>query len=813
MTAALAGLRALDLSTTLAGAHVGQLLADFGAEVVGVEPPGGSPLRRQAAWPFWARGKQSLVLDLANERDRRVAEGLALEADVLVETWRPGVAEKLGLGFDALSAANPRLVHASITGFGRSGPLARLQGYEGVVMAKLGAFGAQAHLTARPGPSFIAAPFCSWSAAQQALHGILAALFERERSGRGQRVDATLVQGLLAHDTWNWLIRFVAHKYTGAYRTARPVSERGVPNVALMFRLLVGLTRDGRWLQFSQSADHLFEAFLRAAGLDWMLTDPHWSKAGGHEDEAVREAYWEKLLAAVREKTLAEWSQIFDGDTDVWAEPFRRGTELLDHPQLRHDGQVIEIADPERGAVVQPGPLVHMDATPANALRPAPALDADGPALRARAAHARPHAAAPPPAAAESTPLAGVTVLELGTWFAAPYGATLLADLGARVIKLEQLDGDPIRKVIPFPEVAGVKVLMGKESVALDVASDAGREIVHALARRAQLVLRSFRAGVAERLGLDAKSLLAVNPDLVYLDAPGYGVDGPCGHRPAFAPTIAAASGLSTRIAGPLVPESAELSLAEVKAGAMRLFGAGAFIAQSDGFAAHGVATALLLGLVARRRGAPGQRLLTTMLSTVAHALAEDVVRFAGRPATPTPDSELLGFGALYRLYAASEGFVFLAVTTEREWWRLVAEAPFAALAADPRFGDEAALRAHDAALAARLGEIFAKQTAADWERALTARDVACVVSAEGPVEASVTDPDGLARALGLVLEVEHPVLEKHPRLVPALRFSRSRGVAGSGPRIGQHTDLVLRELGYDEARIAALRAKGVVGG
>jgi crotonobetainyl-CoA:carnitine CoA-transferase CaiB-like acyl-CoA transferase len=812
MTAALAGLRALDLSTTLAGAHVGQLLADFGAEVVGVEPPGGSPLRREAAWPFWARGKQSLVLDLANAADRRVAEGLALEADVLVETWRPGVADKLGLGFEALSAANPRLVYASITGFGRNGPLARLQGYEGVVMAKLGAFGAQAHLTARPGPSFIAAPFCSWSAAQQALHGILASLFERERSGRGQRVDATLVQGLLAHDTWNWLIRFVAHKYTGAYRTARPVSERGVPNHPLMFRLLVGLTKDGCYLQFSQSSDHLFEAFLRAAGLDWMLSDPHWSKAGGHEDEAVREAYWEKLLGAVREKTLAEWTQIFDGNSDVWAERFRRGTELLDHPQLRHDGHVVELSDQGRGAVLQPGPLVHMDATPATGLRPAPALDADGEALRARAARARPQAAAPV-AGPEGAPLAGVTVLELGTWFAAPYGATLLADLGARVIKLEQLDGDPIRKVIPFPEVAGVKVLMGKESVALDVASDAGREIVHALARRAQLVLRSFRAGVAERLGLDAKSLLAVNPDLVYLDAPGYGVDGPCGHRPAFAPTIAAASGLSTRIAGPLVPEGAELSLAEVKAGAMRLFGAGAFIAQSDGFAAHGVATALLLGLVARQRGAPGQRLLTTMLSTVAHALAEDMVRFAGRPAAPTPDSELLGFGALYRLYAASEGFVFLAVTTEREWRRLVGEAPFAALADDPRFRDEAGRRAHDTELAARLGGIFAARTATDWERALTAVDVACVVSVEGPVEASVTDPDGLARALGLVLEVEHPVLEKHPRLVPALRFSRSRGAAGTGPRIGQHTDAVLRELGYDEARISALRSQGVIGG
>ncbi|HEU4430159.1 MAG TPA: CoA transferase, partial [Myxococcota bacterium] len=137
MPSALTGLRALDLSTTLAGAHVGQLLADYGAEVVQIEPPGGSPLRAEAAWPFWARGKKSIALDLKRPSDRDVVLGLARELDVLVETWRPGVAERLGLGFEELAAANPRLVYASITGFGRNNPFSRLQGYEGVVMAKL----------------------------------------------------------------------------------------------------------------------------------------------------------------------------------------------------------------------------------------------------------------------------------------------------------------------------------------------------------------------------------------------------------------------------------------------------------------------------------------------------------------------------------------------------------------------------------------------------------------------------------------------------------------------------------------------------
>jgi crotonobetainyl-CoA:carnitine CoA-transferase CaiB-like acyl-CoA transferase len=231
------------------------------------------------------------------------------------------------------------------------------------------------------------------------------------------------------------------------------------------------------------------------------------------------------------------------------------------------------------------------------------------------------------------------------------------------------------------------------------------------------------------------------------------------------------------------VPERADLSLAEVKAGSMRLFGGGAFIAQSDGFAAHAVGTALLLGLVARRRGAPGQRLLTTMLSSVAHALSEDMVRFAGRPPAPESDPELFGFHALYRLYAGSEGWVFLAAPQEREWRRLARAAPFAALARDPRFADAAARREHDAALAAALAAIFATRAADAWERELTERDVACVVAAPGPVEAAVTDPDGDRSRASDAREAPAPGA-RAPFLALALRRGRrSHGRPAHRPR------------------------------
>src|SRR5262249_40695244 len=126
---ALDGLKVVDLSPTRVGAQASQTLADFGADVVWVEPPGGSPLRAESAFPFVARGKRSEVADLRTAEGRERVRTLAAGADVLIETFRPGVAERLGLGYDDLGARNPGLVYASITGFGRDGPWANLKAY------------------------------------------------------------------------------------------------------------------------------------------------------------------------------------------------------------------------------------------------------------------------------------------------------------------------------------------------------------------------------------------------------------------------------------------------------------------------------------------------------------------------------------------------------------------------------------------------------------------------------------------------------------------------------------------------------------
>ena len=799
----LAGLTVVDLSTTLPGLFATQFLADGGADVIGVEPPGGSPARSLAAWPALARGRRSAVLDLHDDTDLTRLKDLLAGADVLVTTWAPGTAERYGLDAAALAQLNPRLVSAAITAFGPTGPWRDLKGYEGIVMAKVGAFYAKRMATSRPGPAFVSVPFASWGAAHTAVHGILSALLERESSGRGQQVEADLLRGMTSMDTWNWFTEIIGQRWPESFTPVHAFDEDGSPRGHLIYPLLVTPTSDGYWLQFAQTAPHLFRAMLTELDMLPMLADPKWQGFPQFDDVERRTELWEIMLRRASAKSLAEWEEVFTRNPDVSAEVFRSGHDALDHPQLVHDGRAVVGQDPEFGPVRQPSTLVHVDGRPLAAPRPAPPLG--GSALLTLP----PLAETPGGPAPTGLPLAGVTVLELGLMYAAPFGATLLTDLGARVIKVESLEGDGIRNIIPFPEAGGAKVMQGKESIAVDLGTEEGRAIVHELATKVDIVLQGFRAGAAERSGVDRATLVALNPDLVYVNAPGYGTDGPYGRRPAYAPSIGAASGLGLTDA----PDAADLTgtLEDIKKAAVRLNAASAVISmQADGIAALAVGSAMLLGLLAHRRGRPLGELTTTMLASATHAIVERTVDYPGKPRSATVDPGGHGYSALYRLYPTTDGWVFLAAPAEHEWDELAAALkPHVALD-DPRFATPALRADNDAALAEVLGGVFAGRGKHDWETELVGAGVGCVAVAEQLAETTLLSDE--AYAAGYTVDAVHPVFAEHRRLGPLTRFSRSATRAEGGCLLGDHTDAILAELGRDAAAVADLRERRIVG-
>jgi crotonobetainyl-CoA:carnitine CoA-transferase CaiB-like acyl-CoA transferase len=585
--------------------------------------------------------------------------------------------------------------------------------------------------------------------------------------------------------------------------------DQGRPQAYLIYALLVCPTKDGRWLQFAQVSPKLIGAWLTELDLLSELANPKWQGFPMLPTAELRTEWWDMMIERVGARTLAEWQQAMEENLDLSGELFRSPADSLEHPQTAHEGRATIVIDPELGPVRQPSTLIHADGKPLTELRPAPRLGEHNDAvwIEDLVESMRPADGA----TTDDPPLTGVTVLEFGSMFAGPYGATLLADLGARVIKVEPLEGDNIRNLVAFPEAGGAKVLQGKESVAIDFTKPEGLELVYELAKRSDIVLQCFRGKAAERSKIDEASLKAVNPDLAFVTTSGYGVDGPFAHRAAYAPSVGAASGLA--LIDSHDPGDAPADLDDLHRRAVKLHAGGAVPAvQSDGIAAHGVGSALLVVLYAKRHGRTMSNAVTTMLGTVQQAMIPYNASYAARPANKASDDQFFGMTALYRMYRAADGYVFLAAPLPHEWPALAkAMSPYVDLHADERFADAEFRAAHDDELIAALTAVFATKAKLEWEHELTAQDVGCVEVVEANSELVLqTDPYFEA---GYAVDAVSPIFEEHRRLAPLCRFSRSRTRAEAGCTIGQHTDAVLRELGLADDAIADLRAKEIVGG
>ena len=783
------GVTVVDFSQSLAGALTTMFLADTGAEVITVEPPGGDPLRGHPAYLQWRRGQKSVALDLTLEDDQATARRLAARADAVIEAFRPGVAERFGVGYETLAAENPRLVYAAIRGFGERGPYASLKGYEGIVAAKAGLL-----LGRRPwrreGPMFDAIPRMSLGAAHLAAQGVLAALWDRDRTGRGARLEATLLAAATAHSLNGWLVP-VGEEAAYAAKAEAPLQHPD-PHDASTLGYTIAECKDGRWIQSASTMVHIFRNFLNLIGLSEVYDDPAMADIPyTFPSPEAKAELGARIKERLRTRTSDEWTALFLEDGGCGGERFGTVREYMEHPQAKHNGIAIEVDDPRVGRMEQIAPLVTFRDTPSRVRAPAPFLDEHRGEALALAARPLPAAGNTVDGGAHAArpPLEGVTVLELASYYAAPFGATLLADLGARVIKIEPPGGDAMRRL---PE-SSTKTIQGKESVAVDLKTERGREIFHRLVERADALMHNFRPGADERLGLDYETVSAVNPRLVYLYAGSYGSSGPYHRQPAFHPTVSAVVGSGVRAAGRGNPPMDA--------------------SHGDPDGALGVATALLLGLHAARRNGKGQYIETRMITTGAYEVSDALLDYEGCPGEPSVDAEQQGFHALYRLYrTGGNGWVFLACPKGDEWRRLCAAIGRDDLARDPRFESPDARRKHDAALAAEIEAPFAKETADEWERRLTEADVACV-RADGARWSRFWLTEPWAAEQGLRTITSHPRrFEKpHYRHGPALRFEGVDLPAGPAAYIGEHTRPILAELGYDEADVSGLEADGVV--
>jgi crotonobetainyl-CoA:carnitine CoA-transferase CaiB-like acyl-CoA transferase len=812
------------------------VLADNGAEVIKVEPTTGDPARNLPAFQTWNRGKKGVALDLKTEAGRESARNLIADADVVVTSFRPGVADRLGIGYEDVRALNARAVYASITGYGEDGERSGLKGYEALATAKSGRMMMFERVADRDGPAFPVLPCASYTAAMLTAQGVLAALHQRERTGAGQKVSVSLLSSLMLYDLimWiGWQLRggdieaegqtapMMLQKLMGERQmlgSSKPTSydpaEMHRPKIRVPRpNYLTAVTKDGVWLQFANTIDRLCVAQMTALGLLDLYGEERFAKLPAVFTEDDAEDLWTAVIERVRSRTYAEWLPVFESQPDLAVERVGTPADSMSHRQIVHNDSVVEVPGLDGQPTLQPGPVARFSATPSVIGAGAPGLTDHlsvaqgwGPAPRSAEAS---RSVAQGPSLEPRAPLAGITIVDFSAWIAAPLATSVLANLGARVIKVEPVGGDMSRYstggLLSFP------MTQGKESISLDLKHPRGRAIVQKLIQRADVVVHNFRSPVPERLEIDYESCRRLNPSIIYLNAASYGDSGPDAGKPMFFATAAAMGGNQLRQVGEghPVPGAEDLPIDELKQEAWRLLKAAE--GNADPIAAVAAATAVLLALRHRDMTGEGQSVLTTMIGSDMYANSDEAIAYDGRPPSPSVDAELLGFGPAYRLYETAEGWVMLACGRRTEWDGFCEVIDRSNLAPQWEAAWGQRCRSSEgAALASAVGEALRSRSAAEWERLMSQRDVPLVaVETRDPGRFNMEDAE--MRRLGHAVEVISPVHGQYRRHGALQTFSDAQQTFGPWDPLGGHTEAILKELGYSDGHIERLAADLVV--
>jgi crotonobetainyl-CoA:carnitine CoA-transferase CaiB-like acyl-CoA transferase len=824
-SAFLAPYRVLDL-TDERGLLAGHLLAQLGAEVIQIEPPGGSPARRVGPfdeagdhrslfWSAYAAGKRGVSLALDTPEGRDLLLRLAAQADVLIESADPGVMDALGLGYEQLRAVNPGLVHVSITAFGSSGPKARYADSDLVVWASAGPLAP--HRSARGTPLRISVPQAFHQASSDAACGALVALLARARTGLGQHVDVSAQASCTVCTLFAHLAAAVGHPDYD-YHTLQSVAKPGKGQLDLSGS--GARTRQTKWpvrnglvemhIGIGAAAGRFSNALFGWFGeigerpdefaWDWIAI-PELVERGEIEVEQVERArdHVGRVLARF---TVQELVQVAQAKGFMLA-PILTTADLLESRQFAARGLFARVDEAGRTRSV-PRPFATGCGAEAVRLRPAPAVGQDNAEIFRQPAGLAPEAADEfADWGAAEQPLKGLKVLDFAWVVAGPLVGRALADFGATVVRVESSQRlDTARVLGPFPNgvvdpqgsVAYENCNANKFGLALDLRREDARAVARDLVAWADVVIESFVPGQMARFGLDYPRLKAINPGLIMVSSSLMGQTGPNAEITGFGNIGAAFSGLQ-RIVG----EPGEPPL-------------GPYGPYTDYVAPRFALLALLAAVDRRRRsGGEGCHLDISQAEATVSLIAPQILdaEANGRIAEAKGNrDDHFAPNGVFRARGADR-WVAITARNDTEWRRLASLMGGEALAEDARFATLADRKRNEDELEALVAAWSAGQDPLDVERRLQAEGVpAHVVAQTGDI---VGDPQLAAR--GSIVRLPHPRFGE--TVIDAARFSLSETPARyerPAPTVGRDNRYVLAELlGYPEERIRALGEAGAL--
>jgi crotonobetainyl-CoA:carnitine CoA-transferase CaiB-like acyl-CoA transferase len=784
------GYRALDL-TGLSGQLCGRMLGDLGMEVIKIEPPGGDPVRNLPPFVSSADGKKlsttfahlnagkaSKVLDLDKESDRETFRKLVLSADVVLESFQPGYLDSKGLGYKDLSKVNPGIVMASITCFGQDGPKKNWAYNDLVALAQSGFL----YIAGDPSMPPVRPPETQgyYFASVFAAAGVLAALYRRERTGQGDHVDASMQESLA---TQEHIIRLWANEKQIAKRAG---SQHGSVAPAKIFQC-----RDG-FIYLYVTRQH-WKLFLTV----WKNHDPKFD-VPDWLNNVYRRAHADELNPPLedflKQFTMTEITELLQ-EKGIPCVPVNTPMGFAKDEHVEGRGFMAPVEHAVFGKTRQPAMPFVIDGERVP-VKSVPVLDSWRGFIEPRV----PSGSAAAGGNTGNGPLEGMRIVSFDHVLAGPYGTTILAELGADVIKVESSKGgmDPFRffGTGEDPNVSPrfLEFNRNKRSFTVNLKHPKGQPVLHDLIAKADAVLDNYSVDVVGRIGLAYDQLCKVKPDIVNLRMPGLGTTGPKRHFSTVGVNITAFTGLTylwnhAGVTNP--PIGSQTVFPDYVSGVL-------------------CAIIIISGVLYRDRQKKGAFIDLAQSEATAFMIGPSLMEAVASGKDPQPIGNASPAAAPHDCYPCKGEDRWCVIAAENEaQWRALAQILGPDVSGDARFQTLEGRLKHRDDLSQILSRWTESQDAFDVTNRLQQAGVPAGVVQTG--EDLNNDPQLKAR--GFIVEVDNPRLGKVILPNFPLRFERAKLTRRwEFPVLGKDTETVLRDVvGYDAQTIAAHKKDGVL--
>ncbi|QUM81850.1 CoA transferase [Moritella sp. 5] len=815
----LKGISIIDFGQQIAGPGAAMILADLGATVIHIDPPTG-PLWDHPANAILNRNKSCLRLDLKDPTQRKEALALIAKADVVLESFRPGVMKKLGIDFEILRQENPALVTLSIPGFASNDELRRgWKATEAIVSAASGAFSDMGYNRVLMGlnPSFSPLPLGSSYATVLAASAVILALYAREKSGRGDHIEVPIVAALMEGLSYN---SYVVENLPNRYKTMR--------DHEIEYRQANNIEMDLSYEDLQEYLDPFYRTYLCADGRMFYCVCPSHRnhakralKALGIYEELISDGLpevenlhlptneWDgetsigvyplpkkwadiistKMKVAFLTKTSEEWGGIF-GEGKIPGAPHRTTQEWVNSEHCEKSGLIVKVEDSQYGLMKQPGPIAWLEECATDMVTPTARMNVT--VARALGLLSVNEAARNLPEASTIVShkgwLDGIKILDLTNVIAGPHAAALLTRFGAEVTKIDTVSPmyDPLIGTF-FTFLTN----MGKKSALIDIMSNKGREVFNRLVQESDIVLINAPSRQMVHLGLDSESLLAINPKILFcrLDCLGGPLEGPKTNYIGYDDIIQANSGIMSRFGGIATPEEhAHLGTLDVNCG----FAGGLAMATS---------------LFHLQRTGEVSRARTSLSAVTNLAQLPFAFDYEGRAPFNEPSGrDALGNNALSHFYKTLDGWIFIDSNMQEQ-------DKLATISGLEKLTD-----AQDKKVF--LTSILVTKKSQTWIDALHQIDIAAVIprnieDLRKQYSREINGTAGIDRgSYAFSIYPNHPSGHKltqvdHYAIRPVEAFIKS---VTPTERFGHSTQEVLAGVGYDKAEIAAMIEEEIAG-